>query len=253
MAAATKITNKEKLNAGFKSIVRLLEVTCDKIKLLGDNQELYDEMQFIVKSLLNEEQYIDCATKILALQDSVKNEKSYYLNKTGMSLDNLPENTRLESSANILLETGVTDYNSVSLFTKYMSMIEKCIKEKDFVNNIDECINKLKIATEQQNDLKYELSHISYTLVGYTSEPIPVKPIESVQIDDNRDKIIKLMKKIDDIEKKQAEVCKATSNLKLEQKKMYHGLPPSVEKATIAVQMAEKSMKAVSKKIVEKL
>lgn len=252
MAATTKITNEDKLNAGFKSIIRQLEVSCDKIKLLEDNEELYNEMHHVAESLLNKESNIDCATKIQTLQNSVKNEKLYYFKKTGISPDNLIKNTLLESAVNILLETGIDDYNSTSLFTKYMSMIEKCTKENDVINDIDECINKLKIATEQQNDLKCELSHLTYAPVSYTSEPIPIESSKNVQIDNNCDKIIKLIKKIKDIEKKQADICKATSELKSEQK-MYHGLPPSIEKATMAVQMAEKSLKAVSKKLVEKL
>ncbi|XP_008187544.1 uncharacterized protein LOC103310595 [Acyrthosiphon pisum] len=88
---------------------------------------------------------------------------------------------------------------------------------------------------------------------GYTAEPINIKPIESIQTVDNCDEIVKLVKKITDIEKKQEEICSETSELKSEQKKMYHGLPPNMDQAMMAVQIAEQAMKAITKKLMEKL
>lgn len=253
MAAKTKLNNVDKLNAGLKSIINELEVSRDKVKLLEDNHELYNEIQCIVKSLLDDVENINCATQILNLHESLKNEKLFYLSKTGISVNTLPENIQLQTATDILLETGIDDYNSNSLFSKYMSMIEKCSKEKELMDDIDQCINKLKIVTEQQNDLKCGLSNITYMPVGYTAELIPVKSIENVQINENCAKIVELMKKIANIEKKQLDICKAIAEMKSEQKKMYHGLPPSMDKAIMAVQIAEKTMKSVSKKLVEKL
>lgn len=134
-----------------------------------------------------------------------------------------------------------------------MSIIEICDEQKKFVDDIDEHINKLKIEIEQQNDLKCELSNISYVPTGYTAELIDIKPIEKIQTVNNCEEIIELVKKIDDIKKKQADICKETSELKSEQKKMYHGLPPNMDQAIMAVQIAEKTMKTMSKKLMEEL
>lgn len=253
MAAKLKLTDVDKLNTGMKSILSEFKDSCDKVQNLEDNNELYNEMQAILKSLSTEEENTDYGSRILNLDESVKNEQSFYLNKTGTSLKTLPSNLHLDSASKILQETGVDNYNSSSLFTKYMSMIEKCKKQKEFVDDIDENINKLKILIEQQNELKCELSNLTYNPVGYTAELVDITPTDSEQTIENSKQIIELIKKIADFEKKNADICKETSDLKLEQKKSYHGLPPSLEQATIAVQMAEKTMKSVSKQLVEKL
>lgn len=248
-----KTNNAEKLNAGMKAIVNKLEVNCHKIKQLEGNDELYNQFQNIVKTIKNNDENIDHASKMSNCEDSCNSLESFYLNKTGVSFDALAENVQLETAANILLETGVDDYNSNSLFTKYMSIIEKCAEEKQSIDDIDEYINKLKEVIEQQNELKSELSHITYTPIGYTAKPISEEPIETVDIDDECDNIMQLIKKISELEKKQADVCKTASELKSEQKKNYHGLPPNLEQAAMAVQIAERTMKSVSKKLAEKL
>lgn len=253
MASNLKTTDTDKLNMGMKSIVSGFEVSCEKVKQLKDNKELYNQMIYIVNKLSIEGESNDYATQLTNFKKALKNEQLFYFNKTGISQNFLPEDVRLESAAKILQETGIEDYNASSLFTKYLSMVEKCNKQKDFIEDIDEHINKLKVIIDQQNDLKCELSNINYSPVGYTAEPINIKPIESIQTVDNCDKIVKLIKKITDIEKKQEEICLETSELKSEQKKMYHGLPPNMDQAMIAVQTAEQAMKAITKKLMEKL
>lgn len=253
MADKVKTTTAEKLNAGVKSIVNDLEVSCDKIKALGNNQELYDLMQNIIKSLSTKGENIDYATKISNIEESINNEQSFYLNKTGISLSILPENKLLESAANILQETGIDDYKSNSLFLKYMDMVEKCNKQKEFIDDIDEHMDKLKKVIELQNDLKCELSNISYTPVGYIPKPINVESNEGDLCFDNCKEIVELVKKIVDIEKKQVDVCTKISELKAQQKKMYHGLPPNMEQTIIAVQLVEEQKKSISKKLIEKL
>lgn len=253
MADKVKTTTAEKLNSGVKTIVSDVEVCCDKIKALGDNNELYDQMQNIIKSLSTKGENIDFATKISNIEESVNNEQSFYLNKTGVSLSVLPENKLLESAANILLETGIDDYKSNSLFIKYMDMIENCKKQKDLNDDIDEHIDKLKKVIELQNDLKCELSNINYSPVGYIPKPINIKTNEGGPCVDNCKEIVELVKKIADIEKKQADVCTKTSELSALQKKMYHGLPPNMDQAIMAVQLAEQQMKSITKKLIEKL
>jgi len=248
------MSDTNKLNVGIKSIVNKVQQSCDKVKLLEGNDELYNQMQYIVKSLLSKEEDIDYATKLLNLEESLKNERSFYLNKTGISLNTLPNNVQLESAAKILQETGIdNDYNSNCLFTKYMSMIEKCMKENEFIDDIDKHINKLKLIIEQQDDLKYELSNIAYKPETYTNESVNITPIENVQSIDNCDKIIELIKKIAEIENELVDISNETSKLKSEQKKIYHELPPNMDQATMAVQIAERTMNSISKKLVEKL
>lgn len=253
MASNLKTTDTEKLNMGMKSIVSEFEVSCDKAKQLKDNKELYNQMKYTVKKLSIEGESIDYATQLSNFSEALKNEQLFYFNKTGISQNFLSRDVQLESAANILQETGIDDYNASSLFTKYLSMIEKCNKQKEFIDDIDEHLNKLKMIIEQQNDLKCELSNINYSPIGYTAEPINIKPIESIQTVDNCDEIVKLVKKITDIEKKQEEICSETSELKSEQKKLYHGLPPNMDQAMMAVQIAEQTMKAITKKLMEKL
>jgi len=254
MAAKLNISDAEKLNLGIKSIVRKIQNSCDKIKLLEGNDELCNQMQCIVKFLSDEGEDIDYATKILNLEESLKNEQSFYLNKTGISLNTLPNNIQLESTANILQEAGIDDdYYSNCLFTKYMSIIEKCKKENEFIDDIDKHINKLKLIIEQQDELKCKLSNITYKPVCYTDEPINITPIESVQTIDNCENIIELIKNIADMENKLTDISKETSELRSEHKRIYHELPPNMDQATMAVQIAEQTMKSVSKKLVEKL
>lgn len=253
MASQLRTTDTEKLNMGMRSILSEFEVSCNKIKQLKDNQELQNQMEYIIKTLSIEGQDNDYATNISNFKEIVKNEQLFYLNKTGISIDSLSKNVQLESAANILQETGNDDYNASSIYTKYMSIIKKCKKQKEFIDDIDDHLNKLKIVIDQQNDLKCELSNINYSPVGYTPEPIIIKPIESIQTVDNCDEIVKLIKKITEIENKQVEICSKTSELKSEQKKLYHGLPPNMEQAMMAVQIAEQTMKSVSKKLMEKL
>ncbi|XP_022176762.1 uncharacterized protein LOC111038125 isoform X1 [Myzus persicae] len=253
MASKLKTTDTDKLNMGMKSIVNEFKISCDKVKQLKDNKELFNQMEFTVKTLSIEGENDDYATQFSNFKEAVKNEQSFYFNKTGITHNFLSKNEQLESAANILQETGIDDYNASSIFTKYLSMIEKCNKQKEFIDDIDEHLNKLKIVIEQQNDLKCELSNINYSPVGYTAEPINIKPIKSIQTVDDCDEIVKLVKKITDIEKKQEEIYSATSELKSEQKKMYHGLPPNMDQAMMTVQIAEQAMKAISKKLMEKL
>ncbi|KAL5244928.1 hypothetical protein ACI65C_012338 [Semiaphis heraclei] len=253
MASKLKTMDTEKLNMGMKSILNEFEVSCNKVKQLKDNKELCSQMEYILKTLSNEGEKNDYASQLSNFKESVKNEQLFYFNKTGISHNFLSKNVQLESAAIILQETGIDDYNTSSLFTKYMSMIEKCNKQKEFIDDIDEHLNKLKIVIEQQNDLKCELSNINYSPVGYTAEPINIKPIKSTQTVENCEEIVTLVKKITDIEKKQEEIHSATSELKSEQKKMYHGLPPNMDQAMMAVQIAEQAMKAITKKLMEKL
>jgi len=253
MASKLKTTETEKLNMGMKSIVSEFEVSRDKVKQLKDNNELLNQMEYTVKNVSIQGENNDYATQILNFKESVKNEQLFYSNKTGISLHFLSTNEHIEPAANILQETGIDDYNSSSLFTKYSSMIEKCSKQKQFIDDIDEHLNKLKTIVDQQNDLKCELSNINYSPVGYTAEPINIKPIESIQTLDNCDEIVKLVKKITEIEKKQVEICSETSELKSEQKKLYHGLPPNMDQAMMAVQIAEQTLKSITKKLMEKL
>jgi hypothetical protein len=253
MATELKTTNEEKLNAGMKSILNDLEVACDKLKLLDGNDELYNELQDMAKSLSTEVENGDYVKNILKLKESVKSEQLFYLNKTGISFDTLLENEYLETAANILLETGVYDYSSTTLFLEYMSMIEKYEEQKKFIDDVDERINQLKIVIEKQNDTKRELSNIHFSPAEFTFEPIQINPIKSVQPIENRKEIVELLKKIDDIEKKQAYICEKTATLKSEQKKLYHGLPPNMDQALMAVKIAEETMKSVSKELVKKL
>ncbi|XP_060837168.1 uncharacterized protein LOC132919518 [Rhopalosiphum padi] len=253
MASKSKTTGTEKLNLGMKSIISEFQVSCDKIKQLKHNNEFYNKMEHIVKTLSNEGENNNYATKILNFKESVENEKLFFSNKTGISFDFLSKNVQLEYAANILQETGIDDYNANSIFTKYLSVIEKCNKQKELIDDIDEYLNKLKIVIEQQNDLKCELSNINYSPVGYIAEPINIKPIESIQTVDDCDAIVKLVKKITDIEQKQEKIYSETSELKSAQKKMYHGLPPNMDQAMMAVQIAEQTMKSVTKKLMEKL
>lgn len=240
----------DKLNSGVKSILSKFKDGCIKLKLLEGNEELCNQIQYILKT---EGENNDYATKILNLEESLKNEQLFYLNKTGISSNALPKNIQLETASKILQEAGIDDYNSDSLFTKYMSMIEMCNKQKNIIDDIDEHINKLKLEIEQQNDLRCELSNITYIPIGYTAEPIDIKPIEKVKTVNNYEEIVELVKKISDIKKKQIDICKETSELKSEQQKMFHGLPPNMDHANMAVQIAEQTMKSMSKKLVEKI
>ncbi|XP_025194329.1 uncharacterized protein LOC112593951 [Melanaphis sacchari] len=253
MASKLKTADTEKLNMGMKSIVNEFEVSCDRIKQLKDNNELYNQMEHIVNTLSIEKENNNYASKILNFKESVDNEKLFYSNKTGISLNFLSKNEQLEYAANILQETGIDDYNTNSIFTKYLSIIERCNKQKELIDDIDEYLNKLKIVIEQQNDLKCELSSIKYSPVGYSAEPINIKPIENIQTVDNCDAIVELVKKVTDIEKKQEKICLETSKLKSAQKKTYHGLPPNMDQAMMAVQIAEQTMKSITKKLMEKL
>lgn len=253
MASKIKTTDTEKLNMGMKSIVSEFKISCDKVKQLKDNNELYNQMEYIVNTLSIEGENNNYATKILNFKESVENEKLFYSNKTRSSFNILSTNEQLEYAANILQETGIDDYNANSIFTKYLSIIEKCNKQKELIDDIDEYLNKLKIVIEQQNDLKCELSNINYSLVGYIAEPINIKPIDSIQTVDNCDAIVKLVKQITDIENKQEKIYSKTSELKSTQKKIYHGLPPNMDQALMAVQIAEQTMKSITKKLMEKL
>lgn len=253
MASKLKTIDTEKLNMGMKSIVSEFKVSCDKVKQLKDNNELYNQMEYIVNTLSIEGENNNYATNILNFKESVENEKLFYSNKTGSSLNFLSKNEQLEYATNILQETGIDDYNANSIFTKYLSIIEKCNKQKELIDDIDEYLNKLKIVIEQQNDLKCELSNINYSPVGYIAEPISIKSIDTIQTVDNCDAIVKLVKKITDIENKQEKICSETSELKSTQKKIYHGLPPNMDQALMAVQMAEQTMKSITKKLMEKL
>lgn len=253
MATEFKTTSEEKLNAGMKSILNDLEVACDELKLLDDNDELFNQLQSIAKSLSTEVENGDYIKNILKLKESVKSEQLFYLNKTGISFDTLLENAYLETAANILLETGVYDYHSTNLFLEYMSIAKKCEKQKKFIDDVDERINQLKIVIEKQKDAKHELSNIHFSPVELTYEPIQINSIDSVQPIENCKEIVELLKKIDDIEKKQADICAKSSALKSEQKKMYHGLPPNMDQALMAVKIAEETMKSVSKELVKKL
>jgi len=132
---------EDKLNSGMKLILRKFEESGNKLKLLEGNKELYNQMQYILKT---EGDDINYFTKISNLEESIKNEQSFYLNKMGISSNTLPENIQLESASKILQEAGIDDYNSNSLFTKYMSIIEICDEQKKLVDDIDEHINKLK-------------------------------------------------------------------------------------------------------------
>lgn len=251
MSTKLKISHADHLNEGMKSIVHELKIAHDKLQKCEDNQDLCNQIQCILKYLSTENDNINYATDILNLKESIKNELSFYLNKTGTSSNTLSENSELDLAAKILQEIGIDDYKSSCLFTKFMSMIEKCNKKKECIDEIDEHINKLKIMIEQQNDLKCELSNITYSPVGLTTELINVKPMNQVQPIGNCEKIVKLIKKIADVENKHVDICKETSKLKLEQNKLYHGLPPNLEQATIAVQMAEKSLNSMSKQFSE--
>lgn len=246
-----KTNNAEKINAGIKSIASELKTSCEKVKLLEGNEEFHNQMQCVYKSLSTENENNDYASEMLNLEDLV-NEQSFYLNKTGVSVNTL-ENIPLDYAANILQETGIDDYNSNSLFTKYLSTIEKCNEKKKFIDGIDELINKLKIVIEQQNDLKCNLSNISYLPVGYTAKPIDTELIKSIETVDNYKKIVEVVKNIADIEKNQTNICKQISELKSEQNKMFHGLPPNVDQATMAVQITEQKMKSMSKQLVDKI
>ncbi|KAF0761844.1 Uncharacterized protein FWK35_00009673 [Aphis craccivora] len=253
MASKLKTADTEKLNMGMKSIISEFKVSCDKVKQLKDNNELYNQMECIVNTLSIEGENNNYATNILNFKKSVENEKLFFSNKTGSSLNFLSKNEQLEYAANILQETGIGDYNANSIFTKYLSIIEKCNKQKELIDDIDEYLNKLKIVIEQQNDLKCELSNINYSPVGYIAEPINIKSVDSIQMVDNCDEIVKLVKKITDIENKQEKICSETSELKSTQKKIYHGLPPNMDQAFMAVQIAEQTMKSITKKLMEKL
>lgn len=253
MAAKLNTTNADNLNAGMTSLVSELEASCNKVKSMEGNEELYNQMHSIIELISTEVKDVDYVTQISNIEESNKTKQHFYLSKTGIDLNALPENSLLESTTNILQEIGIDDYRSTSLFSKYMSMIEKFTKQKEVMDDINEHIKNLKIVIEQQNDLKCELSNITYTPVGYTAEPIYINSIESVNTVTNCDKIVNLVKKIDEIEKKQEDIYKKTSELKAEQKKMYHGLPPSMDQAIKAVQIAEQTMKSMSKKLAEKL
>lgn len=253
MSAKLNIFDADKLNKGIKSIASEVHRSCDKVKLLGGNNELYNQMQSILKALSAEGEDVDFATKILNHEECLKNEQSFYLNKTGISFNTLPNNIQLELAANILQETGIDDYYSDCLFIKYISMIEKCKKENKLIDDIDESINKLKLVIEQQDDLKCELSNIINKPFDYMDKPINITPIDSVQTVDNWEQIVELIKKIADVENKLTDISKKTSELKSEKKKIFHGLPPNMDQATLAVQIAEQTMKSISKKLVEKL
>lgn len=253
MATESKTFNEEKLNAGMKLILSDLENACDKVKLIDGNDEFYNYLQNVAKSLSTEVENGDYVKNILKLQEYVKNERLFYLNKTGISFDTLLENEQLEAAANILLETGIHNYNSRSLFLEYMSMGEKCKKQKQVIDDVDEQINKLKIVIEKQKDTKRELFNMHLSSVEYTIKPIKLNPIESVKPIENCKEIVELLKKIDDIEKKQADISEETSKLKSEQKKMYHGLPPYMDQALMAVKITEETMKSISKELVKKL
>lgn len=240
----------DKLNSGMKSILSKFKDSCSKLEQLEGNKELCNQIQYILKT---EEENIDYATKISNLEESIKNEQSFYLNKTGISTNILSKNIQLESASKMLQEAGIDDYNSNSLFTKYMSMIEICNKQKKFIDDIDEHINKLKVEIEQQDDLKCELSNITYIPMGYTAVPIDIKPNEKVQTVDNYEEIVELVKKIANIKKKQVDICKEASELKSKQRKLYHGLPPNIDQAKMAVQITEQTMKSISKKLMEKI
>lgn len=244
---------ESKLNNGIKSIINDFKISCDKIKLLECNEDFYNQIQDVLKSIKNEEENIDYATEISNLNESITNEQSFYLNKIGFSLNDLPNNSLLESAANILQETGIYDYNSNSLLNKYISMIEVGKKKKELVDNIDEHINKLKTVIDQQNDLKFELSNKTYTPIGYKAKEINMDLVENVTIDLYHEKIIELVRKIDDIETKDMAICEEIEKLKSNQKKIYYGLPPNMDQTMIAVKMAEQTLKSISKQIIEKL
>ncbi|VVC40715.1 Hypothetical protein CINCED_3A021903 [Cinara cedri] len=255
MAAKLNTANVENLNDSMKSIVNELEASCYKLKSMEGNEDLYNQLNSIIKSLSIEVKNNEFAMQISNIEESIKNKQHFYRNKFGIELNALPENAQLEFTSNLLHETGIddNDYRSNNLFTKYMSMIEKTRKQKEIIDDIDEHINNLKIVIEQQNDLKCELSNITYTPVGYTAEPININYIESVQPVTNCDKVVELVKKIHDIEKNQADICGKILELKAEQKKVYHGLPPNIDQTIMAVQIAEQTMKSMSKKLAEKL
>lgn len=244
---------ESKLNNGIKSIINDYKVSCDNFKSLESNEDLYNQIQDILKSITDEGENVNYAKEILNLNESINNEQTFFFNKIGFSLNELSDNPLLESAANILQETGIHDYNSNSLLIKYLSMVEIGKKKKEFVDYIDEHISKLKTVIDQQNDLKFEVSNINYTPVGYKAKEIDIDTVETVSIDHYHEKITELVRKIDDIEKKDMAICEEISKLKLEQKKMYHGLPPNMDQAMMAVKIAEQTMKSMSKQLIEKL
>lgn len=253
MAAKSKASTEDKLNAGMKSILSDLEVACNEVKLLDGNDELYNHLQDIAKTLSTEVENGDYVKNIFKLEESVKTERSFYLKKTGVSFNTLPENAQLEAAANILLETGIHDYCSNSPFLVYMAMGEKYKKQQEFIDDIDERINQLNKVIENQKDTKRQLSSVHFLPTEYKFEPVQINPTENVQPVENSKEIVNLLKNIDDIEKKQADICAKTSELKSEQKKMYHGLPPNMDHALMALKIAEETMKSVSKELVKKL
>lgn len=253
MADRLDTTNAEKLNAGLKSIISEFEKSCNKVKLLEGNEDLYHQMQCVVKSLSTQGEKNDFATEFLNLEKSLQEEHSWYMDKTGISISTLPENSELTTAVKILQETGVHNYNSDSVFINYMSIIEKCKNKKKLIDDIDKQISKLKIAIDQQNDLKSELCNVTYTPVGYTAKPIHINSIKDFHLIDDYEKIIDLVKKIHDIEVKQADICDEVSKLKSEQLKMYHGLPPNEAQATMAVRAIEDRKKTISKQLMDQL
>ncbi|XP_050441818.1 uncharacterized protein LOC126846457 isoform X1 [Adelges cooleyi] len=253
MEVKLKSVNVEKLNSGMLSIINNFKACSEKIKLCEDNRLLYNEINYLIKLLPNQGEYFDYFTEILKIYEENNNEQSYYQKKMGISVNSIPTIVNLDISAKILQQTGIDDYNSNSLFMKYMSMIEKCNRQKLSIDVLDENIKKLRTAIEQQNDLKCELSNINYVPVGFTAETIKIKPINSLQDIQNCDNIIQLVKKISEMENNQVEISKKVLELSAEQKKQYRGLPPNMEQAMKAVQYAEKTMKTLSKKLVEKL
>lgn len=253
MADRLQTTNTEKFNVGMKSIVSELEDMCNKVKLLKGNEGLYNEIQCIIQSLSTQGEKNDYATGILNLEKSLQEEQSWYMDKTGISISTLPENSELTTAIKILQETGIHNYNSSSLFTHYMSIVEKFNKNKEIIDGIDEQISKLKIVIDQQNDLKSELCGVTYTPVGYIAKPIDINPINNFHKIDDCEKIMDLVRKIHDIEIKQEDICNKVSNLKSEQLKMYHGLPPNLEQATIAVNTIENKKKTISKQLMDQL
>ncbi|XP_050540015.1 uncharacterized protein LOC126904801 [Daktulosphaira vitifoliae] len=242
-----------KFNSGLMSIINNLKGSCEMIKLSDDNQLLYNQILSLIKLLPNNGEYFDYFSELCQTKEDIFTEVSYYEEKMGISINLLPNNMLLDSAIKILMQTGIYDYYSNSLFLKYMMIVGNCSRQKLYMDNLDEHIKKLKIAIDQQNDLKCELSSINYTPIGFTAESINIKPINGPQNVENCEKIINLTKKIFELEHKQVEVSKVLSEIKNGQKKKYRGLPPNIEQAMVAIQLAEKNMKIVSKKLIEKL
>lgn len=254
MVNKEKTTSAEKLNAGVKSIINNIEASCDKIKALEDNKKLHDQMQRVIDSLSTKGENIDYAAKISNIEELVKNERSFFLKKTGVSPSNLLETKSLEDAAKILQEAGIDDYKSNSLYMILMDIIETHSKQKKLIYDVDEYIHKIKKVADLQDDLISELSMINYSLVCFKPKQLNITPKNGINKTlENRNEIVEKVKQLSDLEKKQMDVCKKTTELKEQQKKLYHGLPPNLEQTTMAVRLAEQQMKSITKKLIEKL